>query len=89
MIWINVILVVAVLITIIKIMTIIIIKWEQKCVWLFYCFYFKKNYDNLMSKSPCFFWTKIPKLDGVEDETSLTQSWRDKPCASAPKRIAN
>ena len=27
--------------------------WEQNCVWLFYYFNSKRNYDVLKSKSPC------------------------------------
>ena len=32
--------------------------WEQNCVWLFYYFHFERNYDILISKSPCVLFNK-------------------------------
>ena len=32
--------------------------WGQNSVWLFYYFYFERNYEVLKSKSPCFLLNK-------------------------------
>ena len=61
-------------------------------MWLFYYFNFARSYDALKSKSPCFLMKKILTLIKTklnQQIENLTQCFRDKPCSSANKRIAN
>ena len=46
--------------------------WEQKSVWLFCCFRFKRNYDVSKSKSPCFLLNK----DINFKKTKRNQKWK-------------
>ena len=43
--------------------------WELSCVWLFYQFYFERNYDILKSKNPGILMHRIIKFN--KNETGL------------------
>ena len=45
--------------------------WNQNCVWLFYYFYFQRNYDVLRSKSPCFLSNKNTNFNKNETESKI------------------
>ena len=45
---------------------------RRKTVWLFYYFYFEKNYDVLKSKSPCFLLNKNINFK----KTKLNWKWK-------------
>ena len=54
--------------------------WEQNCVWLFYYFYFERNYGVLKSKSPCILSNKNVNLNKKETESKMenpTHSFRE------------
>ena len=40
-------------------------------MWLFYYFYFERNYDDLKSKSPCFLLNKIINFNKNETELKM------------------
>ena len=49
-------------------------------LWLFYYFYFERNYDVLKLKSPCFLLNKIIKLNKNQMESNMentTHSFRE------------
>ena len=49
-------------------------------MWLFYYFYFERNYDVLKSKSPCLLLNKTIKFNKQEMESKMenpTQSFRE------------
>ena len=65
---------------------------EENCVWLFYYFNFKSNYDVLKSRSPCILLKKCINLNRNETESKMenpTQFSREQPCVSAQISIAN
>ena len=47
--------------------------WKQNCLcgWLFYCFYFERNYDVLKLKSPCFLLNKNKNFNKNETESKM------------------
>ena len=54
--------------------------WGEKCVWLFCYFNFKRNYDVLKSKSPCFLLNKNLNIKKNEMESKMennTHSFRE------------
>ena len=54
--------------------------WEQNCVWLFYYFKFKRNYDVLKSKSSCILLNKNINFNNNETESKTekpTHSFRE------------
>ena len=55
----------------------------QNCVWLFYYFYFERNYHTLKSKSPWFLLSKKISFNKNETESTMFEN------ASARIRIAN
>ena len=49
--------------------------WKRNCVWLFYYFYFERNYDVLKSKSPCFLLNKNISFNKNETELQRVKLW--------------
>ena len=45
--------------------------WEQDYVWLFYCFYFQRNYDVLRSENPCLLLNKNINFNKNETESKM------------------
>ena len=61
------------------------------CVTFLY-FNFERGYDVLKTKSPCIFLNKNINFNRNKTESkmeNLAQFWRDAPCFSAHRRIAN
>ena len=55
--------------------------WEQNCVWLFYYFYFERNYNVLKSKSRCFLkWNRKWKIQKrvLERRTLCFSSYKNR-----------
>ena len=61
-------------------------------MWLLYCIYSERNYEVLISKSPCILLKKNINFNKNETELKMenpTHSFRDEPDASVHTRLAS
>ena len=47
---------------------------EQNCVWLFYYFYFERNYDILKSRKACFLLNKNMNFNKNDADAKIENS---------------